>query len=80
MVTLSAVSTKLFRTSINASHGNSEGAVLAIVTGIANLGGVMASFVYRTGDAPRYLVGHGVMLGVLCGSYVHVYADSRRHY
>lgn len=35
---------------------------IAMQIGIGNCGGVIASFVYRNQDRPRYFVGHGVIL------------------
>ncbi|KAH6885644.1 hypothetical protein BKA70DRAFT_1445026 [Coprinopsis sp. MPI-PUGE-AT-0042] len=40
-----------------------KGVVLAIVIGIANLGGICASFIYLKG--PRYFSGHGANIGFL---------------
>ncbi|KAM0787530.1 hypothetical protein ACM66B_003601 [Microbotryomycetes sp. NB124-2] len=35
-----------------------------LTLGIASLGGIISSNVYRKVDAPRYLLGHGVLIGV----------------
>jgi len=36
---------------------------ISIQVGIGNFGGAIFSNVYRTQDAPRYLLGHGTMIG-----------------
>ncbi|KAG8678797.1 hypothetical protein FRC08_017508 [Ceratobasidium sp. 394] len=38
--------------------------------GVGNLGGVASSFIYRAQDAPRFHVGHGVVLGSLCMTWL----------
>lgn len=38
--------------------------------GFGNLGGIVSSFVYRAVDSPRFHLGHGVVIGVLCMSWV----------
>ncbi|KAF8196839.1 major facilitator superfamily domain-containing protein [Mycena galopus ATCC 62051] len=53
------------------SGGNAGGSLkkavtLALVNTVGNLGGLCASFVYRTQDTPRFRLGHGLMLGFLC--------------
>ncbi|KAJ7460695.1 major facilitator superfamily domain-containing protein [Mycena latifolia] len=57
------------------SAGNAGGslnkAVIFALTGmVGNLGGVCASFVYRTEDTPRFRVGHSVAIGFLCLTFV----------
>lgn len=42
-----------------------RGVVLALVIGIGNLGGVCSSFIYLAKDAPRFITGHGTVLGSL---------------
>lgn len=37
--------------------------------GIGNLGGICSSFVYRAQDAPRYKLGHDVILSTLCMAF-----------
>jgi hypothetical protein len=37
--------------------------------GIGNLGGICSSFVYRAKDAPRYKLGHNVILASLCMAF-----------
>ncbi|KDQ21635.1 hypothetical protein BOTBODRAFT_26067 [Botryobasidium botryosum FD-172 SS1] len=54
----------------NAGGTLKRGVTLAIIIGIGNLGGICSSFVYRKQDAPRYHLGHGVMIGLLCLSCV----------
>ncbi|KAI1794360.1 MFS general substrate transporter, partial [Ganoderma leucocontextum] len=39
---------------------------IALVVGCGNLGGIVASFIYRQQDSPRYLPGHAVCIGSLC--------------
>ncbi|KAJ7355675.1 major facilitator superfamily domain-containing protein [Mycena albidolilacea] len=53
------------------SGGNAGGSLKKAVTFgfigmIGNLGGICASFVYRTQDSPRFRLGHGIMTGFLC--------------
>ncbi|KAG9226994.1 hypothetical protein CCMSSC00406_0008966 [Pleurotus cornucopiae] len=48
-----------------------RGVGMALQIGVGNLGGAVASNIYRTQDSPRYLVGHGVELlfvgiGLIC--------------
>lgn len=47
----------------NAGGDTKRGVVIAMVIGIANLGGVCSSFIYY--DPPHYHHGHGTMLGFL---------------
>ncbi|KAF2084259.1 putative MFS transporter [Saccharata proteae CBS 121410] len=42
-----------------------RGVTLGIVIGWGNLNGVVSSNIYRQQDKPRYLVGHGVVLGYM---------------
>ncbi|KAJ7027912.1 major facilitator superfamily domain-containing protein [Mycena alexandri] len=56
--------------SIAWSAGNAGGSlkkavIIALIGGVGNLGGICASFVYRTQDAPRFRFGHGVAIGFL---------------
>ncbi len=37
---------------------------------IGNLGAVLGTQLYRTGDGPRYIVGHSFALGYLAGNVV----------
>nr|VWP01916.1 Dense granular protein GRA10 [Ganoderma boninense] len=39
---------------------------IAFIVGCGNLGGIVASFIYRQQDSPRYLPGHAVCIGSLC--------------
>ncbi|KAM5543430.1 hypothetical protein V8D89_002681 [Ganoderma adspersum] len=39
---------------------------IAFIVGCGNLGGIVASFIYRQQDSPRYLPGHTVCIGSLC--------------
>jgi hypothetical protein len=47
----------------NAGGDMKRGVVIAMVIGLANLGGICSSFVYF--DPPHFHVGHGTILGVL---------------
>ncbi|KAG9313545.1 major facilitator superfamily domain-containing protein [Chiua virens] len=47
----------------NAGGDVKRGVALAMVNGLANLGGVCSSFIYR--DPPRFHVGHGTIMGFL---------------
>ncbi|KAG8767274.1 hypothetical protein FRC15_005797, partial [Serendipita sp. 397] len=49
----------------NAGGDVKRGVALAMTIGIANLGGVCSSFIYRTKDAPRFHIGHGTVIGCL---------------
>lgn len=42
-----------------------RGISMAAHIGIGNFGGAIASNIFRTQDAPRYIIGHGVELGFL---------------
>ncbi|KAJ7281995.1 MFS general substrate transporter [Mycena rebaudengoi] len=53
------------------SAGNAGGSLMkAVVIGqigmVGNLGGICASFIYRTQDTPRFRLGHSVAMGFLC--------------
>ncbi|KZV75076.1 MFS general substrate transporter [Peniophora sp. CONT] len=45
----------------NLSGQYKRGIGMAVHIGIGNLSGAIASNVYRTQDAPRYIIGHGIM-------------------
>ncbi|KAJ7777299.1 major facilitator superfamily domain-containing protein [Mycena metata] len=56
--------------SIAWSAGNAGGSlkkavIIALVGSVGNLGGICASFVYRTQDTPRFRFGHSVAIGFL---------------
>ncbi|CAE6450965.1 unnamed protein product [Rhizoctonia solani] len=53
----------------NAGGELKRGVVLAMTIGFGNLGGIASSFIYRAQDSPRYHLGHGVVIGVLCMSW-----------
>lgn len=38
---------------------------MAIVISIGNAGGVISSFIYRREDRPRYMLGHGTVIGFI---------------
>ncbi|KAJ6561201.1 MFS general substrate transporter [Mycena vulgaris] len=57
------------------SAGNAGGSlhkavIFALIGMLGNLGGICASFVYRTEDSPRFLLGHGVVIGFLCMAFM----------
>jgi hypothetical protein len=43
---------------------------IAMHVGFGNLGGVIAGFSFRAKDAPRYLSGHGLLIGTVTMSLV----------
>ncbi|KAL5337992.1 major facilitator superfamily domain-containing protein [Aspergillus crustosus] len=43
---------------------------IAMHVGFGNLGGVLASFIYRTQDRPDYHIGHGTLIGTLSMSTI----------
>lgn len=43
---------------------------IAMQIGFGNCGGVIASFVYRSKDLPRYFLGHGIIMGFLLMSLI----------
>ncbi|PQE28879.1 high-affinity nicotinic acid transporter protein [Rutstroemia sp. NJR-2017a BBW] len=45
---------------------------VAMIVGFGNCGGVLAAFGYRPVDAPRYIQGHTMLLGLLSMSFVLV--------
>lgn len=49
----------------NLAGGYKRSAGMAIQIGVGNLGGAMASNFYRTGDSPRYILGHALELGFI---------------
>jgi uncharacterized membrane protein YeaQ/YmgE (transglycosylase-associated protein family) len=49
----------------NAGGDIKRGVAIAMTIGIANLGGICSSFIYRTKDAPRFHIGHGTVIGSL---------------
>ncbi|KAM5543421.1 hypothetical protein V8D89_002672 [Ganoderma adspersum] len=46
--------------------------VIGMVVGFGNFGGIVASFIYRQQDSPRYTLGHTVCIASLCLFYVMV--------
>ncbi|KAI9651352.1 hypothetical protein NHQ30_001393 [Ciborinia camelliae] len=54
----------------NVSGSLKRGVGFGMVTGFANFGGIMAAFVYRPGDSPRFIEGHAILLGLLSLSFV----------
>ena len=45
---------------------------MAIQIGVGNMAGAMASNFYRSADAPRYILGHALELGFICGGIIAV--------
>lgn len=43
---------------------------IAMHVGFGNLGGVIAGFSFRSKDAPRYLSGHGLLIGTISMSMI----------
>ncbi|KAI9850315.1 MAG: hypothetical protein M1838_005875 [Thelocarpon superellum] len=52
-------------TSNNVEGVYKRGVTLGLVIGWGNLNGVVSSNIYRAQDAPRYLKGHGILIGYL---------------
>lgn len=48
----------------NYPNSHTRGIAMGIQIGFASAGGIIASFIYRSEDAPRFFLGHGVVLGV----------------
>ncbi|QRV99633.1 major facilitator superfamily transporter [Ceratobasidium sp. AG-Ba] len=53
----------------NVGGDTKRAVVLAMAIGIGNLGGICSSFVYRARDAPRYKLGHNVVIASLCMAF-----------
>ena len=49
----------------NLAGSYKRAAGMAFQIGLGNLGGAMASNFYRSADAPKYLLGHGLEIGLL---------------
>jgi hypothetical protein len=54
----------------NIGGSTKRGVGIAMQIGFGNCGGVIASFVYRSKDVPRYFFGHGIVMGFLALSLV----------
>jgi len=52
----------------NIGGSTKRGVGIAMQIGFGNCGGVIASFVYRAKDVPRYFFGHGIIMGFLAMS------------
>lgn len=50
----------------NVAGQTKRGVASAFQIGIGNLAALIPSNVYRTRDSPRYIMGHGVVLGMVC--------------
>lgn len=48
----------------NYPNSHTRGIAMGVQIGFASAGGIIASFIYRAQDSPRYFLGHGVVLGV----------------
>jgi hypothetical protein len=55
---------------INVSGQTKRAVANAMQISIGNLGAVLGTQLYRTGDGPRYIVGHSFALGYLAGNVV----------
>ncbi|KAK3669545.1 hypothetical protein LTR78_010545 [Recurvomyces mirabilis] len=49
----------------NIGGSTKRGAGIAMHVGFGSLGGIIASYIYRTQDAPRYFSGHGSLIGLV---------------
>jgi len=58
----------------NAGGDIKRGVAIAMAIGVANLGGIFSSFIYRDKDAPRYHIGHGTVIGCLLLAVIGSYA------
>jgi MFS family permease len=56
----------------NIGGSTKRGVGIAMQIGFGNCGGVIASFIYRNVDAPRYFLGHGTILGFLILSLIFI--------
>lgn len=57
--------TKFYRFSGNVAGQYKRAVAVALHIGIGNIGGIIASNIYRTEDSPRYILGHGIELGLI---------------
>lgn len=55
---------------INVSGQTKRAVANAMQISIGNLGAVLGTQLYRSGDGPRYIVGHSFALGYLAGNVV----------
>lgn len=67
-----AVALTLSWPAINVSGQTKRATANAMQITIGNLGAVIGTQLYRTNDAPRYIVGHSVALGYLVANLVIV--------
>lgn len=49
----------------NVEGAYKRGISLGIIIGFGNLNGIVSCYIYRSGDAPLYILGHAVVLGYL---------------
>lgn len=54
----------------NIGGSTKRGIGIAMHVGFGNLGGVVASFIYRSTDAPHYYSGHGTLIGLITMSTI----------
>ncbi|QSZ33161.1 hypothetical protein DSL72_002747 [Monilinia vaccinii-corymbosi] len=54
----------------NLSGSLKRGVGFGMVVSFANFGGIVAAFVYRSVDSPRFIAGHATLLGLLTLSFV----------
>lgn len=49
----------------NIGGSTKRGAGVAMHVSFGNLGGIIAAYIYRPADSPRYLSGHGTLIGLI---------------
>lgn len=54
----------------NIGGSTKRGIGIAMHVGFGNLGGAVASYIYRSTDAPHYHVGHGTLIGCITMSMI----------
>ncbi|KAJ8062003.1 hypothetical protein OCU04_009785 [Sclerotinia nivalis] len=54
----------------NLSGSLKRGVGFGMVVGFANFGGIVAAFIYRSVDSPRFIEGHTIFLSMLSVSFV----------
>ncbi|KAK6598270.1 high-affinity nicotinic acid transporter [Botrytis cinerea] len=54
----------------NLSGSLKRGVGFGMVVGFGNFGGIVAAFIYRSADGPRFIEGHSIFLSLLCFAFV----------
>lgn len=54
----------------NIGGSTKRGVGMAMHVAFGNIGGVIAAYIYRTTDGPRFVSGHGSLIGFQCMSLV----------